>query len=803
MKQLFLSLIYCFFVLSLPAQAQWQWLNPTTTTYSGQVVRFVDADHGFVLQELGMLLRTNNAGLSWQEVHIYPDAADLDFSPQGTGYLLTRPGVLWRSPDGGRTWSRVSGAPQTLPPYSYGYPQLQHTYIKVHAISADTVVEVAADGLVRHSMDGGRHWQQFESGVTRVLSSSFVSGRVGFLGSGEGRIYKTINGGAAWTKLSEVAYFPSEINMLHFLTPRIGFAHREHSDLLRTADGGLTWALVSSRLEDINEMHFLSSTVGFAAGGYATIYSTTDGGLTWTLIGPAATSGFIGGTNLRSVRFTSPTTGYVAGRTTRGPLLRTTDGGRTWLPTSPMMGNILAVNFPGHGLIGYAMSTTGLMKTTDGGDSWGIVAQVGGNQMSCPDANTVVIAGGGGNVARSGDGGRTWTTTIIPGRYSFGNNLVALHMATSQIGYVAGEDNSLGQVLARTADGGRTWQVNSNTSMNGLRHFNFVNASTGFATSAYRGVYKTTDSGQSWQLLNVISYSTIKDLHFVDEQVGYAVDDYGTVYKTTNSGTSWTTTQVNNSRTYAMGHGEHIRFLDRNNGCVQDDNASVFRTTDGGRTWTWERNLGSQAMDYTHNGQSLVLGGGNGMLIRHSLMANALPFKARVLPPVALTDSSAVLAGVLRVQNCIVDSLNYEYGPVSRPGYGQTAMAGLVPWYGSDSVQATIRSGLQPTTTYRVRMRFVHNGVRYYSTDTTFTTPAREVQPEPALTAFPNPTTGYLRVVAPGGRAAAHIELFTLQGALTREATGSGVDLTGLPSGMYLLRVSLGEQVYRRRIMKQ
>ena len=801
MKKLLLTVIWFCLLGIEPAAAQWQWLNPKPNAYSGQTIRFVNPNRGFVLQELGQLLRTDDAGLSWREVARYPDAAALEFSPDGIGYLLTHPGVLWRSADGGQTWVRVSRALQTAPQYGgYSQPVVQHYYTRLHAISADTVVELTNNGLLRRSVDGGQHWQETATGI-QVLSSFFVSGKVGFMGTGGGKIYKTTNGGIAWTKLSEVNYFPSEITILHFISPLVGFAHREHSDLLRTSDGGLTWTLLTSRLEDINEMHFLTPMVGFAVGDYGTIYSTTSGGGSWTAIGPAASSGLIGGNNWRSVCFTSPTTGYVTGQSNKGPIMRTTDGGQTWLPLGPLMDNIKALAFPGNGTLGYALSSTGLLRTTDSGDNWAAWAQMSGTVLACPDASTLVVANG--NVSRSGDGGRTWTTAVVPGRIpNYGNtNVTALSMATSQVGYAGGIDGTYNYVLARTSDGGQSWQPINGTFNYSFRKLEFVSPTTGFATG-YGDLYKTTDSGQSWQPVRLMQYDSPSDVDFVDTQVGYVLDEYATLYKTTDGGSTWTRSQLNLTRIYPAGHTVRIHFFDRDNGCVQDDMGSIFRTADGGRSWIWERNMGSQAMAYTHAGQSLVLGGGNGMLVRRSLATAPLPFRADVLPPVALTDSSAVLAGTLISTNCIVDSARFEFGPVSMPGFSKVAAAYPTLWYGSDSLRAQVPSGLLPATAYRVRLRLVHNGAPYYSAESTFTTPAQPILPEPELAAYPNPTSGYLRVLVPGGRGAAHIELFSLQGTRVRETTGAGVDLTGLRNGTYILRVHLGEQVYRRRIMK-
>jgi photosystem II stability/assembly factor-like uncharacterized protein len=799
-KTLYASL--CFWLLLLqPAAAQWQWLNPKPNTYAGQVVRFVNANRGFVLQEVGLLLRTDDAGANWQEVKNWPDAADLDFAPGGTGYLLTHSGLLWRTVDSGTTWARVSAAPQVaVASGGSGSPYLQNYYTRVHAISADTVVELTNNGLVRRSVDGGRSWQAFSSGV-QVLSSCFVSGKIGFLGTWNGRIFKTIDGGATWTKLSEVNYFPSEITMLHFISPQVGFAHREHSDLLRTADGGQTWVVVSNRLEDISDMHFLSATAGVAVGDYGTIYSTTDAGLSWTTVSPVAGSGLYGGNYWRSVRFTSPTTGYVTGRSNRGPILRTTDGGQTWLPLGPLMGNIQALEFPGNGALGYALSNSGLLRTIDNGDNWSLWAPANGSVLACPDANTLVIANG--TIARSGDGGRTWTTSVVPGRIYVNDrtNITALSMANSLVGYAGGIDGTYNYVLARTADGGQTWQPINGLFNQGFRKFEFVSPTTGFATG-YNDLYRTTDSGQSWQPVHLNQYGSPADVDFVDAQVGYALDEYANVYKTTDGGTTWTNMQLNRSSPYAAGHTLHIRFADREHGCVQDDAGSIFRTADGGNTWIWERNLGSQAMAYTHTGQSLVIGGGNGMLVRRSLVVAPLPFRAEVLPPVALTDSSAVLAGVLTSPNCLIDvGTRFEFGLASASGFSQVALA-YPTWFGSDSLRANVPTGMLPSTTYRVRIRFLHNGTYYYSSESSFTTPAPPVYPEPELAAYPNPTSGYLRVLAPGNRGTAHLEVFSLQGTRVREASGAGLDLTDLRSGIYVLRVSLGDKVYRRRIVK-
>lgn len=793
----------------LPAQAQWQWLNPKPNPYPNQVVRFVDANRGFVVQSTGTLLRTDDAGQHWQEVRKGENLVSIDFTPDGVGFLLSRAGILWRSADAGTTWTRVSTAPQPPPGSYYGPspPPLRLTYARVHAVSADTVVEVGSSATLRRSTNGGRTWTTaaLDPEVREITSSYFVTGNVGFVGSGSGRIYKTADGGKTWTKLSEVNYFPSNITLLYFLNSRVGFARRGFSDLLRTTDGGLTWTLYTgSHLENITDMHFANGLVGMAVGEYGVIYTTTSGGLSWTAIGAAATGGLYGGSYWYGVRFTSPTNAYVVGTGRQGTIIRTTDGGQTWQGLSALTGNVQDVVFPGNGLEGYALTSNGLLKTTDGGDTWTVLPFSGsGNKLACPDTRTLIVAGNAAQVYRSGDGGQTWTTLQLKPTLgsSFGIQLLGLDMVDAQTGYVSGDWNGLDQLFARTTDGGRSWQTIPSTSATSLRHLHFVTASTGFAVRFGSDLYTTRDGGQNWQLVNVPHYNSIADVYFVDAQVGYVLDDAGYIHKTTDGGTTWAGTPLNRSRYYAIGHPAHVYFRDREVGCVQDDMGNIFRTTDGGRTWLWEYNMGSQAMGYTQGGRALVLGGGAGMLVRNANSATHLPFEAHVLAPAALTDSSAVLAATLLHPTCLLDSVGFEYTPAASPDFSkaQAAEAYPVPWYGGDSVQAVVPRGLLPATTYRVRLRFKHNGVRFYSPDTLFTTPALA---DPEFATYPNPTTGYVRVVTPRSPAATSIDVYSSQGAHLRHSSGRGVDLSGLPAGLYLLRVRVGGQEYHRRVEK-
>lgn len=107
-------------------------------------------------------------------------------------------------------------------------------------------------------------------------------------------------------------------------------------------------------------LDFVDDTTGFAVGVDA-LYVTHDGGDSWTTVGEPP------GSHLIRVAFVNPQAGFGLG--TAGTVFDTSDGGRTWNPTS------------------LAMAGTSL----------------------CEEPSGVFVAGADGQVEASSDGGATWT----------------------------------------------------------------------------------------------------------------------------------------------------------------------------------------------------------------------------------------------------------------------------------------------------------------------------------------------------------------------------------------------------------
>ena len=150
-------------------------------------------------------------------------------------------------------------------------------------------------------------------------------------------------------------------------------------------------------------------------------------------------------------------TGTVVG--SRGTILRTTDGGTTWIPQkSSTTQSLLGVSFA--------------------------------------NANTGTVVGAGGTILRTTDGGTTW----MPQNSGTTQSLLGVSFADSNTGTAVGNENrglGIGTIL-RTTDGGATWTAQDSGTRNGLWGVSFTDTNTGTAVGYSGTILRTTDGGATW-----------------------------------------------------------------------------------------------------------------------------------------------------------------------------------------------------------------------------------------------------------------------------------------------------------------
>lgn len=240
---------------------------------------------------------TSDGGATWKSVTVpwqdegQATAAYLQFVDAQHGFISValhpqtsrRPGFLYTTSDGGKTWAK-----RELP---FGGP------VAFSSPSTGIIVGGGIDSshnLISITRDGGATWHDepiiapvgFEL-VDRYISIPAFAGQQGILAVNygtEAAFYSSDDGGVTWlasTSTYPVTTADREIQPVVSLLGAQDWA-MVGSVFYSTSDGGKTWAVVhaSHNLASVQALGVTGSSSGWAVAG-GVLLTTTDGGKTW------------------------------------------------------------------------------------------------------------------------------------------------------------------------------------------------------------------------------------------------------------------------------------------------------------------------------------------------------------------------------------------------------------------------------------------------------------------------------------------------------------------------------------------
>ena len=308
---------------------------------------------------------------------------------------------------------------------------------------------------------------------------------------------------------------------------------------------------------DLTDVFFVSADVGWVSGDAGTILRTTDGGATWEAqLGgdPEASAAPV-----RMLHFLDERRGWAIQGEGVDPYktLHTRDG-ESWeeIGTAPHGAGHMVFTSPQTGFLAGnpSMSVSGsniLYRTTDGGRSWEPV-------WTCE--------------AKVSMGGVTQNIDCVLGQIRF---------PTPEVGYAVANRGCTGcgspPLIAKTTDGGSTWTmmigpgVLEQDEVSGIF---FLDEQTGFARLASKKLHLTTDGGATWR---GIVASPGEEIQFADPSVGWAVDPGWSELRlsyTTDGGRRWTSREIRLPTTTRA-----FSFPRRDRAYVVGDHGMVFRYT--------------------------------------------------------------------------------------------------------------------------------------------------------------------------------------------------------------------------------
>lgn len=247
---------------------------------------------------------------------------------------------------------------------------------------------------------------------------------------------------------------------------------------------------------------------------------------------------------------------------------QTFDGGKNWREIVRSDFIALNISFNSFNFINnnparaYFVTSTGTVYKSDnltaaaptldpvfaatGNQMWDVATAGTDSVWVCGYSNGPGGAGTTPKVARSINGGLTWTTTNFPAGTTY-QNFRFIEFPSRMVGYVSGTRDT----IWKTTDGGVTWNKLPLPTPGITPQITYTDMFAPDVNTVYltgngfprKVVFRTTDGGNTWQDItnNILTLGggNLNAVIFHDTNNGYVVSPGGIMYKTTNAGASW------------------------------------------------------------------------------------------------------------------------------------------------------------------------------------------------------------------------------------------------------------------------
>ena len=479
------------------------------------------------------VFKSNDSGQSWRRLLIpggqESEYRNLALNPRNPAIMLAGTWTaMYKSIDGGENWY-----------YIYVYTSVQDIeFDPLDSNRAYYVSEAAANGnSIFRSDDQGETWINIHNdldsiGMVQDMAIDPIDPQIIYLAehvplyeTAERCLSKTTDGGGHWFDITPPGLMTNTINTVT-ISPfdhNTIYACNIGDGVLRSRDGGGTWQRTNDGLTGrMNQRVVIDSTTAIIYLGtfFDGIYRSFDEGDTWEKISYNIPHSSCYDIALNS-RF--PDSIFIVAQ---NGLFESDDGANSWqyidmnLPLA--VGGVSAIaldelnsDYVYAGFCSFFDSDNGgVARSTDGGRSWsffydGLPADFCARNIVIaygPEQQRRVLAPTGAGLYYSDDLGESWELyTQIPPPY-YGYTAIDVSPADNDIIYVARYTDIRENIFFKSTDRGETWQALENLPPGQLAGQIACDPSDPdivYADMGLRvGLYKSTDGGESWFEIN-------------------------------------------------------------------------------------------------------------------------------------------------------------------------------------------------------------------------------------------------------------------------------------------------------------
>jgi len=578
------------------SQGDWYWIHPNPQGQDLFDCQFINPQVGFACGDGGIVMKTTNGGMNWKVFNTGTNNEFLSvyFLNELTGIAVGGyySSLIRKTTDGGNSWITKDSS-------------ISSGYRSVYFTDSVTGYAVGGGGRIRKTINAGENWFSLNSlkGGT-LYKIKFYNKQNGFIFSGssmrttnagnswtfydmqfsdaafldsvnwyglksDGAVFKTTNGGINWS--GQYTGTGDVFKSIFFLNENTGFIAGDNY-IRRTINGGNTWTSQSFTNSGFKCITFYGENLGVAVGETGIMYNTTNQGNSWNNLQQS-----VGGkTDLNSIFFLNEYTGFVAG----GGILKTTDGGSTWMTRSSGYNYVNnSIDFTDD-LTGYAAASNGkILKTTNGGDNWFFISPVAlvesPKVIKFVNTDAGFTASTNGSIYKTGNAGLSWVRVLAPTSSAL-NSLFFINEIT---GYAAGN----GGVILKTTNYGTNWSSLSTGTTNGRNTVFFTDSLAGYSSGS-NDVIKTTNAGLSWFPIVQNLHTLYASIFFTNSTTGYCIKRFSynnyisnSILRTVNGGINWTSQNLQTDF-----YVTSLFFVNPELGFACGEKGSIFYSNSGG-----------------------------------------------------------------------------------------------------------------------------------------------------------------------------------------------------------------------------
>ncbi|KAA3662180.1 MAG: T9SS C-terminal target domain-containing protein [Calditrichaeota bacterium] len=235
--------------------------------------------------------------------------------------------------------------------------------------------------------------------------------------------------------------------------------------------------------------------------------------------------------------------------TSKGKVVRTTDGGSSWseVSTSGMKDWIHGLDHKPSGS-SVIVGQYGVFLNSSNGASWSKGAtnaeKHSGRAIFFLDDNNGWFVGHAGFIFKSANGGSSWQKIQGTGDDNDpinGYDYEDVAFANSQVGLAVG----MRGLISRSENGGDSWTtIDADWAIDETNDdffaVEFLDQNTAIVVGALGLIRKSSDAGKTWRTVQSPVSFTLYDVDFIDAQTGYICGTNGTILFTNNGGENWT-----------------------------------------------------------------------------------------------------------------------------------------------------------------------------------------------------------------------------------------------------------------------